>query len=68
MTLLVIEILILRIFLIIIFLLRLYKLNLLLLYFLVFVVCERVLGLTLLVYIVRNNGNDNLINLNLILW
>lgn len=36
-------------------------------YYLVFVVCERVLGLTLLVIYVRNFGNDRIKFLNL-LW
>nr|YP_011003922.1 NADH dehydrogenase subunit 4L [Eurytoma acutibialis]WPS67062.1 NADH dehydrogenase subunit 4L [Eurytoma acutibialis] len=40
----------------------------LLMYYLVFVVCEGVLGLTLLVSLIRNNGNDNMNFLNLILW
>lgn len=44
------------------------NLLLILLYYLVFVVCEGVLGLTLLIYLIRNRGNDNLSLLNLILW
>lgn len=37
-------------------------------YFLIFVVCESVLGLTLLIYLIRSKGNDNIKILNLILW
>lgn len=40
----------------------------LILYYLVFVICERVLGLTLLILLIRNYGNDNLNFLNLIIW
>lgn len=40
---------------------------LLLLYYLVFVVCESVLGLTLLILIIRSYGNDNINLLNLII-
>nr|AZL93227.1 NADH dehydrogenase subunit 4L [Eurytoma sp. ZJUH_2016013] len=39
-----------------------------LMYFLVFVVCEGVLGLTLLINLIRNNGNDNMKFLNLLMW
>lgn len=37
-------------------------------YYLVFVVCERVLGLTLLLILIRLKGNDRMKVLNLILW
>jgi len=40
----------------------------LILYYLVFVVCERVLGLTLIILLIRRFGNDNIFILNLILW
>nr|UYR45755.1 NADH dehydrogenase subunit 4L [Merostenus sp.] len=34
-------------------------------YYLVFVVCEGVLGLTLLILLIRSKGNDNLLMFNL---
>lgn len=67
-TLLGIEILILRVLIIISYLFYINNILLLLLYFLVFVVCEGVLGLTLLVILIRSLGNDNLSQLNLLLW
>ena len=38
------------------------------LYFLIFIVCERVLGLTLLIILIRSYGNDNVKLLRLIIW
>nr|YP_010555739.1 NADH dehydrogenase subunit 4L [Eupelmus anpingensis]UYR45768.1 NADH dehydrogenase subunit 4L [Eupelmus anpingensis] len=38
-----------------------------LLFFLVFVVCESVLGLTLLILLIRSNGNDSMNMLNLLI-
>ena len=40
----------------------------LILYYLVFVVCESVLGLTMLILLIRSYGNDNIKLINLILW
>lgn len=67
-TLLRIEFLILRILLTLRYTLLINNILYLLMYYLVFVVCEGVLGLTLLVSLIRNNGNDNINFLNLILW
>nr|YP_010934916.1 NADH dehydrogenase subunit 4L [Lamennaisia ambigua]WKV28907.1 NADH dehydrogenase subunit 4L [Lamennaisia ambigua] len=39
-----------------------------LLYYLIFVVCESVLGLTLLLMLIRNKGNDSTKVLSMILW
>lgn len=63
-----IEFLILRTFMILSQILIIRRLIVLMLYFLFFVVCEGVLGLTLLVFYIRTIGNDNLRNLDLILW
>nr|UVN15308.1 NADH dehydrogenase subunit 4L [Nasonia longicornis] len=38
------------------------------LFYLVFVVCESVLGLSLLIILIRSYGNDNIKLLNLIKW
>nr|YP_010261485.1 NADH dehydrogenase subunit 4L [Haltichella nipponensis]UIB40567.1 NADH dehydrogenase subunit 4L [Haltichella nipponensis] len=38
------------------------------LYYLVFVVCESVLGLSIMLVIIRSKGNDNLKVTNMILW
>lgn len=67
-TLLSMEFLILRVLLILRYNLYVYKMLYLLIYYLVFVVCESVLGLTLLICLIRTNGNDNINLLNLILW
>nr|YP_010688324.1 NADH dehydrogenase subunit 4L [Cheiloneurus elegans]WBR65752.1 NADH dehydrogenase subunit 4L [Cheiloneurus elegans] len=40
----------------------------LLMYYLIFVVCESVLGLTLLLMMIRNKGNDSIKILSLMLW
>nr|YP_002970757.1 NADH dehydrogenase subunit 4L [Helotrephes sp. NKMT027]ACJ69569.1 NADH dehydrogenase subunit 4L [Helotrephes sp. NKMT027] len=39
-----------------------------LLFFLVFSVCEGVLGLSILVNLIRSHGNDNIITLSSLLW
>nr|YP_010703307.1 NADH dehydrogenase subunit 4L [Anastatus shichengensis]WCO11510.1 NADH dehydrogenase subunit 4L [Anastatus shichengensis] len=44
------------------------NLSILMLYYLVFVVCESVLGLTLLILMFRGYGNDNLKLINLLMW
>lgn len=67
-TLLSMEFLMLRLLLILRINLYFYNLLYLLIYYMVFVVCESVLGLTLLVYLIRSNGNDNIRILNLMLW
>lgn len=38
------------------------------LYYLVFIVCESVYGLTLLILLIRDNGNRKINLLNLLLW
>lgn len=63
-----IEFLILRTLIILRYILIINEIILLLLYFLLFVVCEGVLGLTLLIYLIRRFGRDNLSVLSLILW
>nr|AZL93473.1 NADH dehydrogenase subunit 4L [Pteromalus puparum] len=40
----------------------------LILFYLIFVVCESVLGLTMLIILIRSNGNDNIKLLNLNKW
>nr|YP_011004821.1 NADH dehydrogenase subunit 4L [Leptomastidea bifasciata]WPT46962.1 NADH dehydrogenase subunit 4L [Leptomastidea bifasciata] len=40
----------------------------LILLYLIFVVCESVLGLIMLINLIRFNGNDNMKFMNLILW
>lgn len=63
-----IEFLILRVIIVLSYNLIINNILYLLIYYLVFVVCEGVMGLTLLVSLIRNNGNDNIKILNLILW
>lgn len=41
---------------------------LLILYYLVFVVCEGVLGLSLLILLIRRFGNNNIYMISLLLW
>lgn len=67
-TLLRIEFLILSILIILSYIFFINNILYLLLYYLVIVVCEGVIGLTLLVLLIRNKGNDNINFLNLILW
>lgn len=54
----IMEIVILNISIIIFLILRILKIEFYLIFYLVFRVCERVLGITLLVLIVRYSGND----------
>lgn len=63
-----IEFLILRVLILLSYLFYVNNLIFIIIYYLVFVVCEGVLGLTLLVYLIRNNGNDNINLLNLVIW
>nr|YP_009565387.1 NADH dehydrogenase subunit 4L [Encyrtus infelix]QBA96089.1 NADH dehydrogenase subunit 4L [Encyrtus infelix]QBA96102.1 NADH dehydrogenase subunit 4L [Encyrtus infelix] len=50
------------------FLILIYGDTFILMYFLIFVVCESVLGLSMLIIFIRGKGNDNMKFLNLIMW
>lgn len=64
--LLILEFLILRLYLLLFFLLLFLNIEIyFLLLFLIFSVCERVLGISILIYLVRMHGNDYLLLLNL---
>lgn len=58
----------LRTLIVLVYSINIYNYLLLIFYYLIFVVCERVLGLTLLIVLIRSIGNDNLRFLNLLLW
>jgi len=61
----VLELLVLNIVVIIFFIFRFYNMRFLIVYYLVFRVCERVLGITLLVIVVRFSGNELYYSFNL---
>nr|ANH79475.1 NADH dehydrogenase subunit 4L [Eurytoma sp. TJS-2016] len=67
-TLLSMEFLMLSIFMLLSYNLYLMNMLFMIMYYLVFVVCEGVLGLTLLVILIRSMGNDNMKIMNLNLW
>nr|YP_009944702.1 NADH dehydrogenase subunit 4L [Encyrtus sasakii]QGA47461.1 NADH dehydrogenase subunit 4L [Encyrtus sasakii]QGA47474.1 NADH dehydrogenase subunit 4L [Encyrtus sasakii]QGA74445.1 NADH dehydrogenase subunit 4L [Encyrtus sasakii]QGA74458.1 NADH dehydrogenase subunit 4L [Encyrtus sasakii] len=67
-TLMSLEFLMLTLLMILNFIIMFYGNLFILMYYLIFVVCESVLGLSLLIILIRSKGNDNMKNLNLILW
>nr|YP_009944715.1 NADH dehydrogenase subunit 4L [Encyrtus eulecaniumiae]QGA74471.1 NADH dehydrogenase subunit 4L [Encyrtus eulecaniumiae]QGA74484.1 NADH dehydrogenase subunit 4L [Encyrtus eulecaniumiae]QGA74497.1 NADH dehydrogenase subunit 4L [Encyrtus eulecaniumiae]QGA74510.1 NADH dehydrogenase subunit 4L [Encyrtus eulecaniumiae] len=67
-TLMSLEFLMLTLLMILNFIVMFYGNLFILMYYLIFVVCESVLGLSLLIILIRSKGNDNMKNLNLILW
>nr|QGA74534.1 NADH dehydrogenase subunit 4L [Encyrtus rhodococcusiae]QGA74549.1 NADH dehydrogenase subunit 4L [Encyrtus rhodococcusiae]QGA74561.1 NADH dehydrogenase subunit 4L [Encyrtus rhodococcusiae] len=67
-TLMSLEFLMLTLLMILNFIIMFYGNLFIMMYYLIFVVCESVLGLSLLIILIRSKGNDNMKNLNLILW
>nr|WDE24470.1 NADH dehydrogenase subunit 4L [Psyllaephagus sp.] len=67
-TLISLEFLMLSFFMLFFFLVSFFYLNKLIMLFLIMVVCESVLGLTLLLILIRSKGNENVKHLNLLLW
>uniref|UniRef100_A0AAU7BNG0 NADH-ubiquinone oxidoreductase chain 4L n=1 Tax=Psyllaephagus populi TaxID=3122998 RepID=A0AAU7BNG0_9HYME len=50
------------------FLISFFYLSKMIMLFLIMVVCESVLGLTLLLILIRSKGNENMKHLSLLLW
>nr|YP_009944728.1 NADH dehydrogenase subunit 4L [Encyrtus rhodococcusiae]QGA74523.1 NADH dehydrogenase subunit 4L [Encyrtus rhodococcusiae] len=67
-TLMSLEFLMLTLLMILNFIIMFYGNLFIMMYYLIFVVWESVLGLSLLIILIRSKGNDNMKNLNLILW